>query len=258
MFKGFYNLTSGMLSQGRRLDVIANNMTNITTTGFKADHYTDNTSFDEYMLTRVGNKYKTPNDIGGASYILAPDQLYTDYNQGALEQTAMPLDFALQGDGFFAVQSQKGEGTVYTRSGTFTLDDEGYLCLPGEGRVLGSDNQPISLGTDQIQADSAGNLYMINGDEAWQNGQFLGQLGVFTFPDNGALSKTPRGLFTGAGAALTGNTPVHWQFVERANVDLVQEMVDMIASERALQSAANLSKMYDQVMTKVSTDLGRM
>ena len=59
MIKGFYNLTSGMLSQGRRLDVVANNMTNISTAGFKAEHYTDRT-FDEVMVTRIGNKIKQP------------------------------------------------------------------------------------------------------------------------------------------------------------------------------------------------------
>ena len=55
MFKGFYNLTSGMLSQGRRLDVVANNMTNISTPGYKSDHYTDST-FDEALYVRIGNK----------------------------------------------------------------------------------------------------------------------------------------------------------------------------------------------------------
>ena len=61
MIKGFYNLTSGMLSQGRRLDVVANNMTNISTAGYKAEQYTDRT-FDEVMVTRIGNKIKRPSE----------------------------------------------------------------------------------------------------------------------------------------------------------------------------------------------------
>lgn len=79
MYKGFYQLTSGMLSQGRRLDVIANNMSNVSTAGYKADRYTDSTAFREVLISRIGNKDKrNAAELGQESYILAPDQLYTD------------------------------------------------------------------------------------------------------------------------------------------------------------------------------------
>lgn len=101
MVKGFYNLTSGMLSQSRRLDVVANNMTNISTAGYKTETYTD-TTFQEVLISRVGNKDKSGAQvIGEESYILAPSQLYVDYSQGTLEETGLNLDFAIQGDGFF-------------------------------------------------------------------------------------------------------------------------------------------------------------
>ncbi len=249
MFKGFYNLTSGMLSQNRRLDVISNNMTNISTAGYKADRYVDST-FDEYMISRIGNKDKTdPAALGGACYILAPSQLYTNYEQGYLEPTGLPFDFAIQGDGFFAVQGS--DGVAYTRNGSFSLDNEGYLYLPGEGRVLGADRQPIRLGTDQIVADANGNIY------AEDHSVLHGQLGVFSFADNNQLSRNERGLFVG-GQAQASNATIQWQHVERSNVDLVQEMVGMISTQRALQSAAQLSKMYDQLMSKASNDLGRL
>ena len=76
MTKGFYNLTSGMLSQSRRLDVVSNNMTNLTTPGYKAEQYTDST-FQEVLISRIGNKNKSgAQEIGEESYILAPSQLY--------------------------------------------------------------------------------------------------------------------------------------------------------------------------------------
>lgn len=250
MFKGFYNLTSGMLSQGRRLDVIANNMTNVATAGYKADRYTDST-FREYVISRVGNKEKSGvTELGSASYILAPSRVYTDYSQGSLEETGLNLDFAIEGDGFFAVQTP--DGVAYTRSGSFSLDNEGYLCLPDEGRVLDLAGQPINLGTDRILADSQGGIY------SEQNGTYLGQLGVYTFQDNGQLARNDRGLFTGGGQAQAGQATIHWKTVERSNVDLLQQMVSMITAQRSLQSAAQMSKMYDQVMTKATTELGRM
>lgn len=250
MFKGFYNLTSGMLSQGRRLDVIANNMTNVATAGYKADRYTDST-FQEYVISRVGNKDKSGvTELGGASYILAPSRVYTDYSQGSLEETGLNLDFAIEGDGFFAVQTPNE--VAYTRSGSFSLDNEGYLCLPDEGRVLDIAGQPINLGTDHIWADGKGALY------SEQDGTYLGQLGVYTFQDNGQLERNDRGLFIGGGQAQASQAAVRWKTVERSNVDLLQQMVSMITAQRSLQSAAEMSKMYDQIMTKATTELGRM
>ncbi len=249
MFKGFYNLTSAMLSQGRRLDVVGNNMANVTTVGYKSDTYTDST-FDEYMTTRIGNKDKDdPAGLGAnSSYILAPSHLYTDYEPGPLEPTGMPLDFAIEGQGFFAIQT--ATGVAYSRAGSFSLDNEGYLTLPAEGRVLGANGQPIRLGTDKIQADNAGFIRDLNGN-------VLGQLGIYTFPDNNQLVRNDRSLFEGAGAQrIQGN--VQWQMVERSNVDLVQQMVNMITSQRALQSAAQLSKMYDQLMTKATTEIASL
>ena len=91
MTKGFYNLTSGILSQSRRLDTVANNMTNLSTSGYKAEQYTDST-FQEVLISRVGNKDKSsPTVIGEESYILAPSQLYVDYSQGSLEETGLTL-----------------------------------------------------------------------------------------------------------------------------------------------------------------------
>ena len=250
MMRGFYNLTSGMLSQGRRLDVVANNMTNIATAGFKAEHYTDRT-FDQVMVTRIGNKIKTPYQTMETyqSHILAPDQLYTDYSQGAPEETNLPLDFAIQGEGFFAIDT--GDGVAYTRAGSFTLDNEGYLCLSELGRVLDPEGNPIQLPTDKLTADRQGNLTTEDGD-------YLGTLGVYVFEDNQALERTPYGLFLGDGAQAADETTILHKWVERSNVDMVKEMVKMISTQRALQSAAQMSKIYDEVIKRVVNDIGRL
>lgn len=252
MFRGFYQLTSAMLSHGRRLDVVANNMSNISTAGYKADRYTDSTAFKEVMFNRVGNKNKAvTNEIGPVTYILAPDQLYTDYTQGSLEETELALDFAIEGEGFFAIEWNGEVG--YTRAGSFNLDEEGYLILPGQGRVLDANRQPIRLPTDNIYVDADGNIFTL------QNRNLLATLGVFAFPDNGALERNDHGLFTGGGQGqISANYVIHHKWLERSNSNMVQEMVAMMSAQRALQSAAEVTKIYDQVITKDTTELGRL
>ena len=250
MIKGFYNWTSGMLSQGRRLDVVANNMTNISTAGYKAEHYTDRT-FDEVMVTRIGNKIKTPYETLETyqSHILAPDELYTDFSQSSFEETNLPLDFAIQGEGFFAIETV--DGVAYTRAGSFTLDNEGYLCLSELGRVLDREGNPIQLPTDKLEVDKQGNISSKTGD-------YLASLGVYMFEDNNALERTPYGLFTGDGAQLNEEAVIHHKWVERSNVNMVKEMVSMMSTQRALQSAAQMSKIYDQVITRIVSEIGRL
>lgn len=249
MFKGFYNLTSAMLTHQQNLNVISNNMVNVSTAGFKQERYTAST-FDEVMYSRVGNKDSQGPEIGEQSYIRAASQIYTDYTQGTLEPTGLPLDFALQGEGFFAVRDGNGQ-VAYTRAGNFSLDEEGYLCLPGMGRVLDADRQEIYLGTDKIYGDSEGWIH-------YEDGGVFAQLGVFTFADNAVLERNDYGLFLGNGAQLAQAPDVLNGYLERANTDLVRQMTEMITVQRALQSAAQITKMYDDLMTKATTEIGRM
>lgn len=251
MTKGFYQLTSGILSQTRRLDVIGNNMTNLSTAGYKAETYTDRT-FRDVLISRVGNTYKTDSTpIGRESYILAPDQEYVNYTQGSLKETGLTLDFAILGDGFFAIQT--GNGVEYTRSGSFALDAQGRLCLPGHGYVLGADGQPVTLATDQIQVDGSGRIYT-------EAGAYQGQLAVYTFADNGQLSKGQSGLFLANGQQpqLQAQPQIGWKYLEESNVDMLQEMSRMLTAERALQGGAQVLKLYDELLTKATTEIGRL
>ena len=110
MYKGFYDLTSAMLTQTRNLDVVGNNMSNTATTGYKADRYAD-TTFDEVMRSRVGNKQKAPQALGTTtSYITALDEVYTDHSQGGLEQTGLPFDLVK------TVRLRHRRGRIFCRS----------------------------------------------------------------------------------------------------------------------------------------------
>ena len=250
MFKGFYNLTSGMHTQQQNLNVVGNNLVNVSTAGFKQSRYTART-FDDVMYTRVGNREKIYTDIGRQSDIRANDEVYVDYSQGVPEPTNIPLDFAIMGEGFFAIQSLEG-GTVYTRAGSFSLDDEGYLCFPGMGYVLNPDGERIQLRTDKLNVDDQGNIFHKD------TGGYLGTVGVYEFEDVAQLEHNGDGFFTGEGAQAVQTPYVLWKYLERSNADMIQQMTEMLTCQRALQSCATVTKIYDEVMGHSASDVGRM
>ena len=251
MYKGFYNLTSGMYTHQQNLNVVGNNLVNVSTAGFKQSRYTAGT-FDDVMYTRVGNVEKLYTDIGRQSYIRANSQTYVDYSQGVPEPTEISLDFAIMGDGFFAIQTLDGD-TVYTRSGSFSLDDDGYLCFPGTGYVLSPEGERIQLRTDKLDVDVNGNI------SSRDTGAYLGTLGVYEFENvEEQLEHNGAGFFVGEGAQAAENPTVLWKYLERSNSDLVQQMTEMLTCQRALQSCATVTKMYDEVMGHAASDVGRM
>lgn len=271
MYQGFYNLTSGMLTQNRNLNVISNNMVNIQTPGYKQDKMVS-TTFQEEMLYRTGKRYKeNPEPMASTSKIRAADRTYVNYEQGSFENTEGVYDFALTGEGFFCIDTPMG--IRYTRNGSFSVDDEGYLSLNGMGRVQGRDGQPILIENEEFSVDGRGNIIagpVLGGDDEEEDNydagedeeveiRTLGSLRVVRFADNEQLHKEDYGLFsTNQAAEEVENPSILWQHLERSNVDMVEQMTNMMSSQRALQSAAQVLKMYDQILSKASTDVGRL
>ncbi len=267
MYQGFYNLASGMLTQSRNLNVISNNMVNVQTAGYKSDTMVS-TTFQEEMLYRTGAQYKenaTP--LATTSKIKAADRTYVNYVQGSFDQTEGIYDFALSGNGFFCIQTADGER--YTRNGAFYVDQEGYLSLAEAGRVLSTDNQPILIENENFNVDKNGTIYIIPEPEDGESSgdmerEIYGTLKVVDFADYEQLHKEDNGLFSTGQAPVEiqnqeGNrTTILWQTLEKSNVNMVQEMTSMMSAQRALQSAAQVLKMYDQIMSKASTDVGRL
>ena len=248
MFQGFYNLASGMLTQSRNLDVVSNNITNSLTPGYKKDTMTSST-FQEELMSRTGNLDKSsPQALNNIAMMRIATGTVTNFNQGQLQETGNPLDMALTSDGFFQIQTQNG--MVYTRNGSFIIDNEGYLALPEVGRVMGN-NGPLYLGTDDIDVDSMGNVYVAGGNN-------VGTLSIVNFDDTAQLEKAANGIFTSNAQPTAFNGTIIQKSLEQSNVDTVQEMVSMMESQRALQSASQILKMYDQIMNKAANEIGQI
>ncbi len=243
MFQGYYDLTSNMITQNRNMNIISNNMTNISTPGYKEDRMMQSTFRDEmiYRYDREDSDARTP--VGVVSRMNIADERVTDYTEGGIRETGAPMDVGLTGNGFFEIQTDNGN--VYTRNGSFNLDDNGYLILPGFGRVLGT-NGPIRLTTDKIEIDKQGNIMNEGGT------QVFGTLRVVDFADYGQLTKVTGGVFwANAQPQAAQGVTITQRYLEDSNVNMAEEMTRMMSGQRVLQSSAQLLKMYDQLMAKM-------
>ncbi len=242
MFQGYYDLASNMITQNRNLNVISNNMTNISTPGYKLDRMMESTFRDE-MIYRYDKEGKTA--VGTVSHMNVADERVTDYTEGGIRETGYPLDVGITGNGFFVIQT--ANGVQYTRNGSFNLDDDGYLVLQGVGRVQGT-NGPIQVTTDKLGIDSQGRVTTEDGR------QYFGTIRVVDFADYNQLTKITGGMFEAAGQpqAAQGVTLTQ-SFLEDSNVSMAEEMTRMMSSQRVLQSSAQILRMYDQMISRVTT-----
>lgn len=250
MYKGFYSLSSSMLTQNKKLDVISNNMSNLSTPGFKSDELVSGT-FKEGLLSRTSSSSSgaVGGSLGPESMITVPYETVSDFTEGSLEETGGVLDFAIGGEGFFKVQSDN-DGTVYTRNGSFIIDGDGYLALKGVGRVL-SNNEPIYMNTDNFNVDHQG--VIMDG-----SGMQIAKFDVVTFDNLDGFTKVGDGVFTSNSQEIDSNANVMWKYVETSNVDPIKQMTTMLASQRSLQSAAQVLKIYDEMTQKSATEIGRV
>ncbi|MCI9216982.1 flagellar hook-basal body protein [Lachnospiraceae bacterium 42-17] len=242
MFQGYYDLASNMITQNRNMNIISNNISNVSTPGYKTDRLMEST-FREEMIYRYDQQGKTR--VGMVSRMNIADERVTDYSEGGLRETGSPLDVGLTGNGFFAVQTNNG--IVYTRNGSFNLDDERYLVLPGVGRVLGTDG-PIQLTTDEVGIDKQGNITTEDGY------QTFGTLRIVDFTDYNQLTKITGGVFQAAGEPQAAqNATVTQRYTEYSNVSMADEMTKMMSGQRVLQGSAQILKIYDQLVGKIVT-----
>ena len=260
MYQGFYNLVSGMLTQSRNLNVISNNMVNVQTAGYKHDTMVS-TTFEEEMLYRTGRRSKNEReDLATTSKITTASQTYVNYEQGSFDPTEGLYDFALSGNGFFCIQTE--DGIRYTRNGSFAVDEDGYLVLNDLGRVQSMDGQPIQIDNEDFSVDSSGRIVAQISTPQGTEERDYGTLRVVDFADYNGLHREDNGLFSTNQAPLqvvTGQeTNVLWKVLEKSNVDMMEEMTAMMSSQRALQSAAQMLRMYDTLMSKSATDIGKL
>ena len=233
---------SRQMSLRRELDVIANNVANVSTNGFKAQ----SSRFESHLMPKAsGDAFKRPDRR--LDYVIDKGTVL-DRSSGAIEFTRNPLDVAIKGDGLFAVQTAAGER--YTRNGAFTLDQQGQLVTSDGNAVLG-DNGPIVFDRSETDISVAP-----DGTIASAQAQH-GRIRVVRFADMRSLRNEGTNLFAATVPAEPAGATSRLESgaLERSNVNAVGEMTRLIEVNRAYSSIASMVGQIEELKRTAVTRL---
>lgn len=230
MIKAFYTATNGAMSNQNYLDILSNNMANVQTEGFKKTK----AEFSDLLYTNIRGTEGENTELksGSGTRLNKADVIFT---QGAPYFTGVPTDFAITGEGFFAVQYE--EETLFTRGGSFeitNIDDENYLTYQG-GYVLNKEEEPIIL---------------VNNDD-------IIDAGIFVFNNKEDLAQAGNNLYRIANEdaeySLLENGKAMKGYLESSNVEISEEMVKLIQIQRAFQLNSNVIQTADEIEQTINS-----
>jgi flagellar basal body rod protein FlgG len=253
MIYGLWQSAAGLQAQEYRQAIIANNLANVETPGFKADRIT----FQERLnasLTKGTPRTRHPvlDAMTGGLFAAEP---YTDftYDRAGLVQSNNRLDVAIDGGGFLTVQTP--DGPRYTRDGRMTMNNDGTLVhVATGGAVLDRQGQPIALNPasqGSVKIDVLGNVK--------QGADFVGQLALVDFADRQQLEKIGHNLFAADKARpIEADGRIRQSYYESSSVDPVKALVEMIAATRAFEINAKMITLQDDTLGQVINQVGRI
>lgn len=244
MNSGMYAAVSGSLAAMQKLDVVTNNLANAGTPGFKRDRL--------LFESLVANAATMRQPVNPAELpVHAREGFGIDFAPGSQQQSGNVLDLALEGEGFFVVNTPQGR--AYTRQGNFTRDAAGKLVTADGYEVLGSGG-PLVLNGSRIEIDSEGKI-LVDDNE-------VGSLQVVDFPKPYALQKIGSALFVPTDPQVTAKPAaivrVGQGYLEESNVNAVLEMAQLIETSRLFEMCQKIVRGYDDMAAKAANELGRV
>jgi len=238
---GFYSSVSGGTASEIWLEKVTNNLANVNTPGYKADH----PSFDSYFVS----KPEVKNGMASTSVSIIGVNDGVDVTEGSFKPTGNPLDLAIEGEGFFVIDTPAG--TRYTRNGTFTLNSEGLLTTNEGFSVMGEGGEMDVSGKDILVAEDG--KVVVDGRQA-------GKLRVVSFADDRLLKKEGSSLFSlmpGGVEMDSEEGGIVQGGLEMSNVNVVIEMTRLISIQRAYESYQKVIQAMGDMSTKATNEIGK-
>ena len=227
----------------RKLDVIANNLANLNTSGFKGQ----NLVFEEYLMP-VAEASEFPRRDETLSYV-HDYQSFHDFSAGSISMSGNPLDVAIKDDGWFVVETAEGER--FTRSGNFQINAEGQLVTT-DGRPVLGEGGPITLDPSETDVSIGA-----DGTVSTESG-VRGKIRIVRFDDEQSLDDQGDNLFSGENPLPVEYPRLVQGAIEGSNVHGVVEMTRMIQVTRDYQMVTNMMKEQDDLLKKAVNTLGRL
>lgn len=257
MVKGLYTAYTGMLNQQNKVDVIANNLANAATTGYKKEGSTSE-AFDAVLAYKIKDQTSAfrGKKIGTMNLGVKIGENYVDYSQGAFETTNNTYDLALSGKGFFCIEftNKSGEtSTKYTRDGSFTLNVDGYLVTKDGDYVLDEEGRHIKLDPlSDARIDENGTIF--------QNDQRVTTIGLEDFEDYNYLEHYGENYYQPVEGAtmVEADAKIFEGYLEASNVQVVGEMVELISATRTYESNQKVIQTIDETLDKAVNQLGKV
>ncbi len=255
MVRGLYTAWTGLYNEQKRLDVIANNIANSATTGYKQEGVTSQ-SFDDMLAIKVRDySVKQSEVIGTMPLGVKIGEVFTNYGQGSVRVTGNTYDLAIDGSGFFKMRVTDTLGNDhirYTRAGNFTITREGYVT-DADGNRLQSEAGDLIVPVDaEIVFDKDGTVYA--------NGEAIDKITITDFEDYNYLKKFADTMYEPVEGAteLESTGAILQGCLEQSNVNVVKEMTQMIAITRAYEANQKIVQTMDSTLDQAVNSVGRV
>lgn len=259
--RSLYTASTGMYAQQLNVDNLAHNMSNVNTTGFKKQRI----EFQDllYQTIKRPTSTETTNEPVGLSVGLGVKSaaISTIFTQGNLQNTENPLDVAINGAAFFKIEVPGHDEPLYTKNGAFKIDAAGQLVTSDGYKIVGADT--FTEGAYDIQIDTDGTItYLLTGDTTTQE---AGKIELAKFMNPTGLNKLGSNIYQ---PTVNSGEPVDWNseddasvslasgYLEMANVQIVEEMVNLITAQRAYDINSKVVQASDE-MLQTATNLRR-
>ncbi len=240
MYKGIYVAMTGAVLRSRELDIVSNNIANVNTTGFKRSSFASRLY---PLLEGIQERQQVIYDKARAMTTFTGYKI--DTMQGSIKNTGNTFDLAISGEGFFAIENEKGQ-RFFTRNGGFTLNKDGFLMTMSGSYVLDSNNQRINIQGTEVSISPEGNLYVDN--------NLAAQIKVAKINNIEHVSDS---LFSGEDAGIATGEVMQGS-LEMSNVNPIREMIGIITALKQYESAQKMIQSFDDLAKRASTDIGRV
>lgn len=256
MTQGINAAASGMINVVTYNDIIANNMANINTPGFKQSIVSFKNLHDK-MISQINPDIKSNNTepVGKLSSGIALNSVSFDFKQGGIKVTGNPLDIAINGNGFFMVETP--DGPAYTRNGTFIRRDDGFISTT-DGHVLVAESGPLSIDltnaqVKEIQVDTEGNITL--------KGEKIDKLKIVDFEDRSQLEALGNSLFKPKNDSESPVEATKFEIsqgsLETSNANIVECMVKSITGVRTYEALQKVVEAGNKTLSKAVTEVGK-